>query len=256
MQFGDGARLLRTPRSRFWFRWSGPYGRVKIRPSPARETPDNAVRQRQPLTPFEQVIRGRWRTSPGWGQVLTNLRRLTGRAARPAGTGSRGVTGPSDDTGPASLPPGAEAGPSPPPSQRARRFHGQPQLAGRGAGVVRPLEHGDDLRAGPQPPPVGGEPLGRGRRPGLLQGAGRGTRAAEDRPPAGRYLRRIVTDAFSAWAAGTAYVTGILAPDMRWEIVGRSARFMTLRDGKVVAGTAFHDSIAVDGLREAVAPAR
>lgn len=35
--------------------------------------------------------------------------------------------------------------------------------------------------------------------------------------------RQIVTDAFAAWAAGTGYVASIFAPDMRWEIVGRSA---------------------------------
>jgi ketosteroid isomerase-like protein len=35
--------------------------------------------------------------------------------------------------------------------------------------------------------------------------------------------RQIVAEAFAAWAAGTGYVTGIFAPDMRWEIVGRSA---------------------------------
>ncbi|MGI5519860.1 nuclear transport factor 2 family protein [Micromonospora sp. CA-259024] len=33
----------------------------------------------------------------------------------------------------------------------------------------------------------------------------------------------IVADAFAAWTAGTGYITGIFAPDMRWEIVGRSA---------------------------------
>jgi ketosteroid isomerase-like protein len=35
--------------------------------------------------------------------------------------------------------------------------------------------------------------------------------------------RQIVADAFAAWSAGTGYVTSIFAPDMRWEIVGRSA---------------------------------
>src|SRR5262249_10870999 len=35
--------------------------------------------------------------------------------------------------------------------------------------------------------------------------------------------RQIVADAFAAWAAGTGYVASIFAPDMRWEIVGRSA---------------------------------
>ena len=35
--------------------------------------------------------------------------------------------------------------------------------------------------------------------------------------------RQIVTDAFAAWAAGAGYVTSIFAPDMRWEIVSRSA---------------------------------
>ncbi|MEO3748593.1 nuclear transport factor 2 family protein [Plantactinospora sp. B5E13] len=33
----------------------------------------------------------------------------------------------------------------------------------------------------------------------------------------------IVADAFAAWTAGTGYITSIFAPDMRWEIVGRSA---------------------------------
>jgi hypothetical protein len=35
--------------------------------------------------------------------------------------------------------------------------------------------------------------------------------------------RQIVADAFAAWAAGTAPITSIFAPEMRWEIVGRSA---------------------------------
>jgi ketosteroid isomerase-like protein len=132
---------------------------------------------------------------------------------------------------------------------------------------------------------------------------------------------QIVADAFAAWAAGTEHVTSIFAPDMRWEIVGRSAAsntydstqqfvdevlrpfaarfstdrpfrpvtiraiytddeqstvavvwdgegtttagttyrntyawFMTLRDGKVVNGTAFYDSIAFNELWESVAP--
>jgi ketosteroid isomerase-like protein len=34
---------------------------------------------------------------------------------------------------------------------------------------------------------------------------------------------QIAADAFAAWSAGTGYVTSIFAPDMRWEIVGRSA---------------------------------
>ncbi|GAA2846671.1 nuclear transport factor 2 family protein [Nonomuraea rubra] len=134
--------------------------------------------------------------------------------------------------------------------------------------------------------------------------------------------REIVAEAFAAWAAGTAHVSEIFAPDMRWEIVGRSAAsgtydstqqfvdqvlrpfgarfsadkpfrpveirsvyadderstvvvvwdgegttiagtsyrntyawFMTLRDGKVVDGTAFYDSIAFNELWETVTPA-
>src|SRR5688572_1987080 len=35
--------------------------------------------------------------------------------------------------------------------------------------------------------------------------------------------RQLVAEAFADWAAGTAYVTSIFAPEMRWEIVGRSA---------------------------------
>jgi ketosteroid isomerase-like protein len=35
--------------------------------------------------------------------------------------------------------------------------------------------------------------------------------------------REIVTNAFTAWSAGTGYVTSIFADDMTWEIVGRSA---------------------------------
>jgi len=35
--------------------------------------------------------------------------------------------------------------------------------------------------------------------------------------------RQIVSDAFAAWAAGTGYISSIFAPEMRWEIVGRSA---------------------------------
>ncbi len=134
--------------------------------------------------------------------------------------------------------------------------------------------------------------------------------------------RQIVTDAFAAWSAGTAHVSAIFAPDMRWEIVGRSAAsgtygstrqfvdevlhpfgarfspdrpfrpvtiravyaddeqsavvvvwdgegtttagstyrntyawFLTLRDGEVVAGTAFYDSTAFNELWETVDPA-
>jgi uncharacterized protein len=82
--------------------------------------------------------------------------------------------------------------------------------------------------------------------------------------------RQIVADAFAAWSAGTGYVTSIFAPDMRWEIVGRSAVskrydsaqqfvntyawFMTLDDGKVIDGTAFYDSIAFNELWETVSP--
>lgn len=133
--------------------------------------------------------------------------------------------------------------------------------------------------------------------------------------------RQIVADTFAAWAAGTGYVTDIFAPDMRWEIVGRSAAsrtydsarrfvdevlrpfgarfpadrpfrpvnvraiyaddeqstvavvwdgegtttagtiyrntyawFLTLRDGKVVNGVAFYDSIAFNELWETVTP--
>jgi ketosteroid isomerase-like protein len=39
--------------------------------------------------------------------------------------------------------------------------------------------------------------------------------------------RQIVADAFAAWAAGTGYVSSIFAPDMRWEIAGRSAASTT-----------------------------
>jgi len=35
--------------------------------------------------------------------------------------------------------------------------------------------------------------------------------------------RRIVTDAFDAWSAGTGYVSSIVADTMTWEIVGHSA---------------------------------
>lgn len=35
--------------------------------------------------------------------------------------------------------------------------------------------------------------------------------------------RQIITDAFTAWSAGTSYITDIFAAHMRWEIVGRSA---------------------------------
>ena len=133
--------------------------------------------------------------------------------------------------------------------------------------------------------------------------------------------REIVRDAFSAWSAGTGSVTSIFAPQMRWEITGRSAAsrsyestqqfidevlspfakrfsadrpfrplhiravyadeeaqtvaivwdgegttiagtvyrntyawFMTFRDGKVIEGTAFYDSIAFNELWETVQP--
>jgi uncharacterized protein len=133
--------------------------------------------------------------------------------------------------------------------------------------------------------------------------------------------REIVTEAFSAWANGTGYVTSIFAEDMTWEIVGHSAAsrkyatrqefidevltpfgarfstddpfrpaairgiyaddasdtvivfwdgsgtttigtrydntyawFMTLRDGQVVDGTAFYDSISFNELWANVSP--
>jgi hypothetical protein len=36
-----------------------------------------------------------------------------------------------------------------------------------------------------------------------------------------------VADAFAAWAAGTGYIGSIYAPDMRWEIAGKSAASTT-----------------------------
>jgi ketosteroid isomerase-like protein len=39
--------------------------------------------------------------------------------------------------------------------------------------------------------------------------------------------RQIISDAFAGWAAGTAKITDIFAPEMRWEIVGRSAASRT-----------------------------
>jgi len=54
--------------------------------------------------------------------------------------------------------------------------------------------------------------------------------------------REIVTEAFTAWMNGTGYVAGIFADDMTLE----------LRDGKVVDGTAFFDSIAFNELWETV----
>ena len=135
-----------------------------------------------------------------------------------------------------------------------------------------------------------------------------------------RTNREIVVDAFDAWSRGEAYVSGIFAEEMTWEIVGRSAAagtytsaqqfsdevlrpfgarfrpdapfrpvtiravhadgdtvvvvwdgegtttagttyrntyawFLTLRDGEVVDGTAFFDSLAFDELWESVSPA-
>ncbi len=137
-----------------------------------------------------------------------------------------------------------------------------------------------------------------------------------------RTNREIARDAFAAWATGAGSVTGIFAPDMTWEIVGRSAvsrrfegtqqfidgalrplnaRFgpttpfrpvdirgiyadderdtvvvvwdgqgttvdgttyrdtsawvLTFRDGEVVDGTAFFDSLTVNELWENVKPA-
>jgi ketosteroid isomerase-like protein len=134
-----------------------------------------------------------------------------------------------------------------------------------------------------------------------------------------RTNREIVTDAFDAWSRGEAYVSGIFAEGMTWEIVGRSAVagrytsaqqfsdevlrpfgarfrpdapfrpvsiravhadgdtvvvvwdgegtttagttyrntyawFLTLRDGEVVDGTAFFDSLAFDELWAGVSP--
>lgn len=133
--------------------------------------------------------------------------------------------------------------------------------------------------------------------------------------------REIAAAAFAAWAAGEGHVSSIFAPDMRWEIVGRSAAsrvygsaeefaaevlrpfgarfrpdapfrpvtvravyaddeqqtvavvwdgegttlagtayrntyawFMRFRDGKVVDGVAFYDSIAFNELWESVTP--
>lgn len=39
--------------------------------------------------------------------------------------------------------------------------------------------------------------------------------------------RQIVADAFTAWSAGTGYITDIFAPGMRWEIVGQSVAART-----------------------------
>ncbi|MBA2949656.1 nuclear transport factor 2 family protein [Streptomyces himalayensis] len=47
--------------------------------------------------------------------------------------------------------------------------------------------------------------------------------------------RQIVADAFAAWAAGTGYIADIFAPDMRWEIVGRSAASKTYDSAKQFA---------------------
>jgi ketosteroid isomerase-like protein len=131
--------------------------------------------------------------------------------------------------------------------------------------------------------------------------------------------RRIITDAFERWQAGTAPITDVFAPEMTWRIEGRSltskaygtkqefidevlapfgarfspsepfrptmirsvhadgdtvivvwdgrgiatdgmpyensyAWFMTLRDGTVVDGTAFYDSIAFNDLWTRVQP--
>jgi ketosteroid isomerase-like protein len=38
-----------------------------------------------------------------------------------------------------------------------------------------------------------------------------------------RSNRELTRDAFAAWATGTGPVTSIFAPEMRWEIVGRSS---------------------------------
>jgi len=38
-----------------------------------------------------------------------------------------------------------------------------------------------------------------------------------------RSNRQIVSDAFTAWSSGTGYISSIFAPEMKWEIVGRSA---------------------------------
>ena len=134
-----------------------------------------------------------------------------------------------------------------------------------------------------------------------------------------RTNREIVTEAFDAWSRGERHVSSIFAPQMTWEIAGRSiaagrygstqhfsaevlrpfgarfradrpfrpvdvravcadgdrvvvlwdgegtttagttyrntyAWFLTLRDGRVVDGTAFYDSIAFDELWESVPP--
>jgi uncharacterized protein len=50
--------------------------------------------------------------------------------------------------------------------------------------------------------------------------------------------RQIVTDAFEAWAAGTAHVSRIFAPAMTWEIVGTSAAA-----GRYADAQAFDDRV-------------
>jgi uncharacterized protein len=52
--------------------------------------------------------------------------------------------------------------------------------------------------------------------------------------------RQVIADAFAAWAAGTGYVTEIFAPDMRWEIVGRSAASRTYDNTKQFVDEVLH----------------
>jgi hypothetical protein len=52
--------------------------------------------------------------------------------------------------------------------------------------------------------------------------------------------RQIVADAFAAWAAGTGYVSAIFAPDMRWEIVGRSDASKTYESSQQFVDEVLH----------------
>jgi ketosteroid isomerase-like protein len=75
--------------------------------------------------------------------------------------------------------------------------------------------------------------------------------------------KQLIQQAYDDWAAGTGGVFDLLAPDVRWTIVGRSAVagtytytwYLHVRQGAVTEVVAFFDSIEFDALWTRVQPA-
>jgi ketosteroid isomerase-like protein len=75
--------------------------------------------------------------------------------------------------------------------------------------------------------------------------------------------RVTITAAFAAWRDNGAPIADVFDPEMSWRIEGHSAAwgayssawFIQMRDGEVIVGTAFYDSIAFNELWAQVTPA-